>query len=1034
MTIFGFLAFCFVLNGTVFADFKCFNALENAAFDGSEQNVLVKLFKESELSNGTGEDEELKQFVCDLSEHEIVIGAALDDQAKGLSPPIKPFLKEEFEFLKKLKLIDKSVAELLHKLQKSISTLKNSISEGVLEENATFKDLKSDFYETAIFLANRWQIPINEIVSMGNDKIDAKSLLKELAKIWAKNKDQNGQKSNEKRNNGESEKRMLRLMMDLSSDGIDGLANLKSVKKRQRRRRKRGNAAIPILAVFLCVLLVLAFWFCNSNRQKKQRDLEAGIFERDEVVELEPLPRERPAEKNRRKPKWNGKALRPAKKSRKPKWNGKALKPAKKSRKPKWNGKALRPAEKTRRKPKWNGKALKPAKKSRKPKWNGKALRPAEKTRRKPKWNGKALKPAKKSRKPKWNGKALRPAEKNRRKPKWNGKALRPAEKNPRRKKSSQAKMEWQDSESWQPLNQLSHSSSKGDPSRGKSPAHPDVSNGSVHSSSDTEEITKNHDYARKRDQESKKRSHPESIEKGTEKAGVQLEIQNITSDQLSKINVVSGDITKQKVSVIVTDANGQLRHGGGINDAIHRACEPDMSMLQLVLNTLIMSKGSAYPPGSVVVTEAFGNLLTSVQFIAHAVGPNVQGRNPSAEDTSALKLCYTESLDALIAKNGQTIAFPNISTETNGFPKDLAAVAALEAILNWLNTGANEQQVQQITLAKRQIVPPRPSTPKTSAISEPSTSQSPPPAPLPLAVIDKPTPIVEQAIRQSVSCVNVKGDGDCFYRAICYGLFRVDSKKNSDALRKSSGRILRAILENSNFFPRKRYRSHADFTHALSQLLLPSPSDLWHDQTLEAYSQFIEKPARDGIGIWAQLDDAHTIAILLQRPVVILRPIAENDILRQERPKWNNKSITQRIDVRFPDGEYMGMTRNIPHVQLNSFTVQERTPEDVLVERTVVNPIVIWYDGIEHYQSIIFDPKSSNASAGSEYVFAQNFDIPEDFLRGNEALQQQHPPEQQPQGMYTEKMLVDAFDSLLTETACCSPTVSSEPPKKTLT
>ncbi|KAI3416484.1 hypothetical protein GPALN_006024 [Globodera pallida] len=217
---------------------------------------------------------------------------------------------------------------------------------------------------------------------------------------------------------------------------------------------------------------------------------------------------------------------------------------------------------------------------------------------------------------------------------------------------------------------------------------------------------------------------------------------------------------------------------------------------------------------------------------------------------------------------------------------------------------------------------------------------------------------------------------------------------ENSDALRKASGRILRAILENTNFFPRKRHRSHADFTHALRQLLLPSPSDLWYNKTLEAYSQFIENPARDGIGIWAQLDDAHTIAILLQRPVVILRPIAENDILREERPKWNNKSITQRIDVRFPDGEYMGMTRNIPHVQLNSFTVQERTLEYVLVERTVVNPIVIWYDGIDHYQSIIFDPMAPNASAGSEYIFAQNFDIPEDFLHGNKAPQQQHPPD----------------------------------------
>ncbi|KAI3416486.1 hypothetical protein GPALN_006026 [Globodera pallida] len=435
---------------------------------------------------------------------------------------------------------------------------------------------------------------------------------------------------------------------------------------------------------------------------------------------------------------------------------------------------------------------------------------------------------------------------------------------------------------------------------------------------------------------------------------------QNSHHNQLSKIKVVSGDITKQKVSVIVTDANGQLRHGGGINDAIHRACEPEMDMLQLVLDTLIISKESDYTPGSVVVTDAFGNLRKNVQFIAHAVGPIVQGLNPSAEDTLALKLCYTRSLDALITKSGQTIAFPSISTGINGFSKELAAVAALEAILNWLNTGANELQVQQITLvclerddeqlyndliesalypAKRQIVSSRPSTPRTSVASKPSTSQAP--APSSLAV--NPTPIVEKAIRQTVSCVDVEGDGDCFYRAICYGLFRVDSRRKAEALRKASGRILRAILEDPNFFPRKRHRSHADFTHELRQILLPSPSDLRHYKTLEAYSRYIEKPARNSRKRWAQLDDAHTIAILLQRPVVILRPIAENDILRKKKPEWNNKSITQRIDVRFPDGAYMEMTRNIPHVQLNSFTVQQRTPGGAVVQRTVVNPIVLW-------------------------------------------------------------------------------------------
>uniref|UniRef100_A0A914HFA2 Uncharacterized protein n=1 Tax=Globodera rostochiensis TaxID=31243 RepID=A0A914HFA2_GLORO len=1135
MTI-GFLAFCSVLIGTVFADLNCFNALENSEFHGPDNNVLAKLYMNSELSNGNGEDEELKQFVCDLSEHEIVIGAALNDHAQG--QPISHSLKEKFEFLKKIELIDKPVAELLHKLHKSINAVKNSINRGV--QNATFKDLKGDLYGTVIFLANRWQIPLIEIVSMENEKIDDKSLLLELGKLWAKYKGQNWQndhESYEKRKNGQREKRMLRLMMDFSIDGSDGLGNLKSVKKSQRRRRKRGSGGIAIIfVVVLCALLVLAIWQCNSGRQKNHRDdLEAGIFERDEVVEqLEPLPRER-TKYERRQQQMTHKKVRREKSS-----HPKMERQGSESKQPlNQLSHSSSQGDPSRGKSPPHLDVL-----------NGgihstSDMEKKTKTRRAKSSHPKMERQGSESKQPL---NQLSPSS---------SKGDPSREKSPphldvsnggihsssdtekitrtRRAKSSHPKMERQGSESKQPLNQLSPSSSKGDPSRGKSPPHLDVLNGGIHSTSDMEKKTKTrraksshpkrerqdqlspssskgdpsrgkspphpdpsngsaHSLSdtekkliKKRAQESKKGSHPESIEKGTEKAGPQLAIQNITIDQLRKINVVSGDITKQKVSIIVTDANSRLSRVGGISDAIHRACEPEMDMLQLVLNTLRESKGSAYPPGSVVVTDAFGNLRKkNVQFIAHAVGPIVQDKNPSAEHTLALKLCYTGSLDHLIAKKGQTIAFPNISTGNNGFPKDLAAVAALEAILNWLNTGANKHQVQQITLvclsrndeqlykdlieaAKRQIVPSRQSiprtsaigepstqstprtsaigepstqstprtsaisepstqsTPRTSAINEPSTSQSPSPAPLPLAVNDKPTPIVEEAIRQSVRCVNVKGDGDCFYRAICYGLFRVDSMENSDALRKASGRILRAILENPNFFPRKRYRSHADFTHELSQLLLPSPSDLWYNQTLEAYSRHIENPAR-GSGIWAQLDDAHTIAILLQRPVVILRPIAEDDILRDKMPKWNNKSITQRIDVRFPDGEYMGMTRNIPHVQLNNFTVQQQTPQDVVVERTVVNPIVIWYDGIEHYQSIVFDPKSPNASAGSEYIFAQNFDIPEDFLYGNKAphQQQQHPPEQQsPQGVETGTMSVDTFESLPTETVCRSPAVS---------
>uniref|UniRef100_A0A183BZJ6 LSDAT_euk domain-containing protein n=1 Tax=Globodera pallida TaxID=36090 RepID=A0A183BZJ6_GLOPA len=72
--IFISLAFCFVL-GAVFGDFKCHDPLEDEEFDVPGNNVLMNLYKNSnELSNGNG-DNELKQFVCDLSER-VSVGIA----------------------------------------------------------------------------------------------------------------------------------------------------------------------------------------------------------------------------------------------------------------------------------------------------------------------------------------------------------------------------------------------------------------------------------------------------------------------------------------------------------------------------------------------------------------------------------------------------------------------------------------------------------------------------------------------------------------------------------------------------------------------------------------------------------------------------------------------------------------------------------------------------------------------------------------------------------------------------------------------
>jgi len=139
----------------------------------------------------------------------------------------------------------------------------------------------------------------------------------------------------------------------------------------------------------------------------------------------------------------------------------------------------------------------------------------------------------------------------------------------------------------------------------------------------------------------------------------------------VSKIELVHGDITKQKVDAIVNAANSSLLGGGGVDGAIHRAAGPE---LLKECRTL----GGCHT-GEARITRGY-NLSSHV---IHTVGPVWHGGGYGEEEL--LKSCYWNSLK-LAEENGvKSIAFPSISTGAYRFPIERASRIAVETVREYL-------------------------------------------------------------------------------------------------------------------------------------------------------------------------------------------------------------------------------------------------------------------------------------------------------------------------------------------------------------
>jgi O-acetyl-ADP-ribose deacetylase (regulator of RNase III) len=136
------------------------------------------------------------------------------------------------------------------------------------------------------------------------------------------------------------------------------------------------------------------------------------------------------------------------------------------------------------------------------------------------------------------------------------------------------------------------------------------------------------------------------------------------------RLEAAAGDITTERVDAIVNAANRQLRGGGGVDGAIHRAAGADR------LHAACRAIGEC-PPGQAVVTDGFD---LPARFIIHTVGPVWHGGDAGEHET--LASCYRSSLAVADEIGAGSVAFPAISTGIYGYPPEQAAEVAVAAVL----------------------------------------------------------------------------------------------------------------------------------------------------------------------------------------------------------------------------------------------------------------------------------------------------------------------------------------------------------------
>jgi len=153
-------------------------------------------------------------------------------------------------------------------------------------------------------------------------------------------------------------------------------------------------------------------------------------------------------------------------------------------------------------------------------------------------------------------------------------------------------------------------------------------------------------------------------------------------------VQVRCGDMTKEKVDVIVNAANKHLDHASGLAGAI---VKKGGEIIQMESDIWISENGKV-AEGDIAITGA-GSL--DVKKVIHAVGPMWHGGEEM--EMLVLRQCMWKSLEKTEELSLRSISIPAISSGIFRFPKELCAEILFETALDFFKKKTKEFEGNKI-------------------------------------------------------------------------------------------------------------------------------------------------------------------------------------------------------------------------------------------------------------------------------------------------------------------------------------------------